>query len=140
MSCSYHERLWSAGVWRWDILDGYTLTLQHSVRTSTLWQHVWVPICMALEIVWSDDVRNMSVQFGIAIKKDLIPIVWLYWGDNSSSEVTRLPKEAISPIQKMWPFCAVLYGVVGLQWSERPMIINNEFWQSRNPVGHNELR
>ena len=42
-----------------------------------------------------------------------------------SGEVTRVTKEVISPIQMDAAVYAVLCGVAGLQWSERPMIINN---------------
>ena len=76
-------------------------------------------------LVWNDDVRKMSVQSGMAVEKDLTPILLWYYGDKSISEVTRVTKEVISPIQTDAAVYAVLYGVAGLQWSGRPMMINN---------------
>ena len=76
-------------------------------------------------LVWNDDVHKMSVQSSVAVEKDLTPILSWFYGDKSISEVTRLTKEVISPIQTDVVIYALLYGVVGLQWTQSPMIINN---------------
>ena len=60
----------------------------------------------------------------------MTPILLWYYGDKSISEVTRVTKEVICPIQTDVAVYAVLYGVAGLQYSEGPMIINNASFSS----------
>ena len=73
-------------------------------------------------LVRRDDLRKTSVQFDIAVQKDLTPLALWHYTDNSS---TGVAKEVICQIQMAVAVYAVLYSAVGLLWSERPMVIHD---------------